>query len=58
MVSTYRYGDTFDVFQIKFVAKETGEEADVLLGRSGWFLWKAVRIEVKPSLYLPFKVPQ
>ncbi len=51
------YGDTSDVFLVRFVAKETGEEATAVMRRTGWFSWRVVAIRLSPpySLLWPLR---
>lgn len=51
------YGDTSDVFLLRFVAKETGEEATAVMRRNGWFSWRVVAIRLSPpySLLWPLR---
>lgn len=51
------YGNTSDVFLLRFVSKETNEEAVVVMRRNGWVSWKVISIRLSPpvALLLPLR---
>lgn len=47
-----RYGDSHDVFLVLFRAQQTGEEATVVMERTGIFVWKATAIRISSASFL------
>lgn len=46
------YGETSDIFLIRYVSKETAEEAALVMRRNGWFGWRVIAIRFSPSYAL------
>ena len=58
-VYSYAQGPTSDIYLLKASFVESGEQLTVTFERSGWFTWRAVRMQPNSgSLLWPFRLPR